>query len=144
MYNANNFKIIAVDEHGAEISRFDLREIDITHHGEIMAISNPLDPEKMVDAGYGEHDAYNTAKADTMKYVCISYEDATNIIDMLNQAINTLDINPEKGIDDDIRVFGDKAISYERLIDRLDGLCYPIFMHKHKENNEEEETNNEE
>lgn len=138
MYNANNFKIIAVDEHGAEISRFDLREIDITHYGEIMAISNPLDPEKMVNSGYGEHDAYKTAKVDKMKYVCISYEDAVNIIDMLNQAINTLDAEPEKGIDDDIRVFGDKAISYERLIDRLDGLCYPIFVYKNKKNKEEE------
>lgn len=57
-------------------------------------------------------------------FITLDKDDAINIVHMLNEAIIKLDPSPEIQGDDDIRVFGDKAISYERLIDRCDGLIY--------------------
>ena len=137
MYSAKNYKLIAVDEEGQEIFRADLQEVDLTHSGEVMAITYPMKPAEMVDAGIKEGDAYRTAREMHDKYICISYGDAQNIVDMLNDTINRL--CPEHITDrDDISVFGEKAISYERLVDRLDGLCYPVWKYN-KEKKEEKE-----
>lgn len=137
MYSAKYYKLIAIDEEGQEIFRADLQEVDLTHSGEVMAITYPMKPAEMVDAGIKEYDAYRTAREMHDKYICISYEDAQNIVDMLNDAINRL--CPEHITDrDDISVFGGKAISYERLVDRLNGLCYPVWKYN-KEKKEEKE-----
>lgn len=137
MYSARYYKLIAVDEEGQEISRTDLQEVDLTHNGEVMAITYPMIPAEMVDAGIKEYDAYRTARDIHDKYICISYDDAQNIADMLNEAIEKLGPK-DKSFGDDIAVFGEKAISYERLIDRLNGLCYPVWKYN-KENKEEKE-----
>ena len=132
MFNANKFKIIGIDDEN-KLCLLDVRQIDITHQGEVVVVSHPIAVLQLEKNGYDENDAYKSAKDNAdCQYVCLTYEDAANIVDMLNQVINKLDTNPEVGAWDDIRVFGDKAISYERLVDRLDGLCYPIYMHKHK------------
>ena len=137
MYSARYYKLIAVDEEGQEISRTDLQEVDLTHNGEVMAITYPMIPTEMVDAGIKEYDAYRTAREIHDKYICISYDDAMNIVDMLNEAIEKLGPKDES-FGDDIAVFGEKAISYERLVDRLNGLCYPVWKYN-KENKEEKE-----
>ena len=137
MYSARYYKLIAVDEEGQEISRTDLQEVDLTHNGEVMAITYPMIPAEMVDTGIKEYDAYRTARYIHDKYICISYDDAQNIADMLNEAIEKLGPKDES-FGDDIAVFGEKAISYERLVDRLNGLCYPVWEYN-KENKEEKE-----
>lgn len=137
MYSARYYKLIAVDEEGQEISRTDLQEVDLTHNGEVMAITYPMIPTEMVDAGIKEYDAYRTAREIHDKYICISYDDAMNIVDMLNEAIEKLGPKDES-FGDDIAIFGEKAISYDRLVDRLNGLCYPVWKYN-KENKEEKE-----
>lgn len=137
MYSAKNYRLVAINEKGQEIDRTELKEVDLTHNGEIMAITYPMTAIDMIEVGIGENDAYRTAREMHDKYICISYDDAQNIVDMLNEAINRL--CPEHITDrDDISVFGEKAISYERLVDRLDGLCYPVWKYN-KEKKEEKE-----
>lgn len=53
--------------------------------------------------------------------ISMNRKDAENILDMLNEAIDRLGRRTEN---DDNDVFGDRAISYERLIDALEGLIY--------------------
>lgn len=67
-----------------------------------------------------------------VEFVTVNRVDAENILAMLNEAILRLESGERE--DNDIEVFGDKAISYERLIDYLDGLYYD-----HKDNSLEEE-----
>lgn len=137
MYSAKNYRLVAINEKGQEIDRTELKEVDLTHNGEIMAITHPMTAIDMVEVSIKEYDAYRTAREMHDKYICISYDDAQNIVDMLNEAINRL--CPEHITDrDDISVFGEKAISYERLVDRLDGLCYPVWKYN-KEKKEEKE-----
>lgn len=50
--------------------------------------------------------------------ITINREDAENILSMLDEAIERL--NGCRELDDAINVFGDRAISYERLIDKLE------------------------
>ena len=50
-------------------------------------------------------------------FICIDREDAENILEMLNSAIVRLESGTRQ--DNDMEVFGLKAISYERLIDAL-------------------------
>lgn len=59
---------------------------------------------------------------DGSDFVVINKEDANNIISMLNEAIAKLESGNRP--DNDNEVFGDRAISYERLIDALDGRIY--------------------
>lgn len=59
---------------------------------------------------------------DSTDFVVINKVDANNIISMLNEAISKLESGNRP--DNDVEVFGDRAISYERLIDALDGLIY--------------------
>ena len=59
---------------------------------------------------------------DGTDFVVINKTDANNIISMLNEAISKLESGNRP--DNDIEVFGDRAISYERLIDALDGRIY--------------------
>lgn len=137
MYSAKNYRLIAINEKGQEIAQSELREVDLTHNGEVMAITYPMTPADMIEVGIGENDAYKTAIEMHDKYICISYDDALNIADMLNEAIEKL--CPKDIITgDDIAVFGEKAISYERLVDRLNGLCYPVLKYN-KEKKEEKE-----
>ena len=136
MYSPKNFRIVALNDDGEMVFSSKVREIDLTHNCEVMAISNPMNPKDMVESGAKENDAYSTARDMHDKYICISYDDAQNIADMLNEAIEKLGPKDES-FGDDIAVFGEKAISYERLIDRLNGLCYPVW--KYKENKEEKE-----
>lgn len=51
-------------------------------------------------------------------FVVLRRDDAVAIVDMLNDAIRRLESGTRD--DNDVEVFGDKAISYERLIDELD------------------------
>lgn len=137
MYSAKNYRLVAINEKGQEIDRTELKEVDLTHNGEIMAITYPMTAIDMVEVGIKEYDAYRTAREMHDKYICISYDDAMNIADMLNEAIEKLGPKDES-FGDDIAVFGEKAISYERLVDRLNGLCYPVWKYN-KENKEEKE-----
>ena len=137
MYSPKNFRIVALNDDGEMIFSSKVREIDLTHNGEVMAISDPMNPKDMVESGAKENDAYGTARDMHDKYICISYDDAQNIADMLNEAIEKLGPKDES-FGDDIAVFGEKAISYERLVDRLNGLCYPVWK-CNKENKEEKE-----
>lgn len=57
-------------------------------------------------------------------FVVLYRADAENIVQMLNSAIQRLESGER--IDNDIEVFGDLAISYERLIDELDHTVLPI------------------
>ena len=50
-------------------------------------------------------------------FICMDREDAENILEMLNSAIIRLESGTRQ--DNDMEVFGPKAISYERLIDAL-------------------------
>lgn len=137
MYSPKNFRIVALTDAGEMIYSSKVKEIDLTHNGEVMAISDPMNPKDMVESGAKENDAYSTARYMHDKYICISYDDAQNIVDMLNEAIEKLGPKDES-FGDDIAVFGEKAISYERLVDRLNGLCYPVWKYN-KEKKEEKE-----
>lgn len=137
MYSPKNFRIVALNDAGEMIYSSKVREVDLTHNGEVMAISDPMNPKDMVESGAKENDAYSTARDMHDKYICISYDDALNIADMLNEAIEKLGPKDES-FGDDIAVFGEKAISYERLVDRLNGLCYPVWKYN-KEKKEEKE-----
>lgn len=55
-------------------------------------------------------------------FISLNREDAENILWMLNYAISKLESGNRT--DNDVEVFGDKAISYERLIDALDYTVY--------------------
>ncbi|MCM1531881.1 MAG: hypothetical protein NC114_06375 [Ruminococcus flavefaciens] len=57
-------------------------------------------------------------------FIVLNRDDAENILDMLNSAIIRLESGNRQ--DNDIEVFGDKAISYERLIDELDHTVLPV------------------
>ena len=137
MYSPKNFRIVALNDDGEMLYSSKVREIDLTHNGEVMAISDPMNPKDMVESGAKENDAYSTARDMHDKYICLSYDDAQNIADMLNEAIEKLGPKDES-FGDDIAVFGEKAISYERLVDRLNGLCYPVWKYN-KEKKEENE-----
>lgn len=64
-------------------------------------------------------------------FIALSKEDAENILDMLNSAISRLESGTRN--DNDNEVFGDKAISYERLIDALDHTIYDLSELEKKE-----------
>ncbi|MCM1230197.1 MAG: hypothetical protein NC489_08690 [Ruminococcus flavefaciens] len=57
-------------------------------------------------------------------FIVLNRDDAENILDMLNSAIVRLESGTRQ--DNDVEVFGDKAISYERLIDELDHTVLPV------------------
>lgn len=59
--------------------------------------------------------------------ITINREDAENILSMLDEAIEKL--NGCRDLDDAIKVFGDRSISYERLIDKLEPV-YKDLTHK--------------
>lgn len=101
-------------------SLFDGTQIDVTcsHDGKVVVTAGPLTTKKLKSFNLHGSSAY-----ENVDFILLSKEDAQNIIDMLNEAILKLEDDDHK---DDIGVFGEKAISYERLIDRLDGLLYSI------------------
>lgn len=66
-------------------------------------------------------------------YVMIKKDMARGLLKCLNSAIERLRSGTRD--DDDVEVFGDDAIYYERLIDALDGLSY---MHYHAKKKKEE------
>ena len=59
---------------------------------------------------------------DDIGFITIDKTDAENILSMLNDAIIRLESGKRQ--DNDVEVFGDRAISYERLCDYLDGVKY--------------------
>lgn len=89
-----------------------------SHDGRLILVSKQRSAEYLIKNGLKGHDAYKD-----VDFIMLSKSDAQNIVDMLNEAILKLEDENHK---DDIGVFGDKAISYERLIDRLDGLLYKV------------------
>lgn len=59
--------------------------------------------------------------------ITLNREDAENVLSMLDEAIERL--NGCRELDDAINVFGDRAISYERLIDILEPV-YKDIVHQ--------------
>lgn len=113
----------AIDNNGHELEQLlDEFEIGVNSHGRLYLVDrsrigykfigkfadkNHLSPvvrEKIANAG--------------SCYVVLNREDAVAIVDMLNDAIRRLESGTRS--DNDVEVFGDKAISYERLIDEVD------------------------
>ena len=110
--------------------------IDYTHHGELVAITEPLDvatiENEFEGKNLGENCAYYNARNGKFPYICLGYADAVACVNMMNSAIQKLVPNAET--DADIAAFGDEALSYERLIDRINGLCYPVWKDLQKKN----------
>ena len=104
----------------------DVQYTDITHQGELMIICKPKSVNKLKKESIEK--AYTNQNPDS--YICLERKDAENIISMLNEAIDVINKGKDCGTNDDMEAFGDRAISYERLIDRLDGLLYPICNSK--------------
>lgn len=57
-------------------------------------------------------------------FILLSRDDASEILSMLNEAICRLESGTRS--DNDVEVFGDRAIAYERLIDELDHTVLPV------------------
>lgn len=93
-------------------------------HGELILCSKPQKEEDIITfLGEDSRDTMRKAYSNC-DFVTLAKEDAQNIIDMLNEAILKLESGTRT--DNDLEVFGNKAISYERLIDRVDGLIYDM------------------
>lgn len=111
--NDNNLKLTINIQ---SISKEFNAKMCIGAHGELIIISDPdviLNIVVISDA---------TNSYENIPFITLSKNDAKNILDMLNEAICRLESG--KRTDNDVEVFGDKAISYERLIDILDGIIY--------------------
>ena len=123
------YKLSICGEDDDIIFSMPIAAIDYTHRGELVAITEPLDvaaiEKEFEEKNLGENCAYYNARNGKFPYICLEYADAVACVNMMNSAIQRL--VPEAEIDDDIAAFGDEAISYERLIDRVDGLCYPVW-----------------
>ena len=124
------YKLSICGEDDNIIFSMPIAAIDYTHHGELVAITEPLDvatiESEFEGKNLGENCAYYNARNGKFPYICLEYSDAVACVNMLNSAIQRL--APEADTHDDIATFGDEAISYERLIDRIDGLCYPVWQ----------------
>lgn len=112
----------------AEIGNID--SIDLTHEGQIMILSTPVMPSALHDYGFDSSDAYNTKFRS--EQMLISKTEARNIIGMLNKAIKD-NYHAEYPLSREnlIPIFGENAVSsYMRLIDRLRGMCYPLYNYE--------------
>lgn len=78
--------------------------------------------ESIFDDDVAEEITGELKSFDGSDFVVINRADANNILSMLNEAITKLESGNRP--DNDIEVFGDRAISYERLIDALNGRIY--------------------
>lgn len=87
-------------------------DISFGHHGELIIITDPK-AYKSLGIKPPEKSYQNS------EFITLHKSDAENILSMLNQAIANLESGTRS--DNDVEVFGERAISYERLIDRLDG-----------------------
>lgn len=115
---ANNNYVLVLPKEDINDSTINSFHSTYSHDGRLILVSEPRSTEYLIKNGLKGNDAYKDAD-----FIILSKSDAQNIVDMLNEAILKLEDENHK---DDIGVFGDKAISYERLIDRLDGLLYKV------------------
>ena len=114
-----------VGSHGEVILYTDPVPSDIYDMPEISSVAYALD--KVV--GYqSENSAYAGSP-----YVMISKDIAQGVIDCCNLAIEKLKSGTRE--DDDVEVFGDLALHYERLIDAVDGLSY-VYWHANRRKKE--------
>ena len=87
----------------------------VDSHGRVILYSEPQMVNEFGITVNGNNGAYKDCP-----FVTLDKEDASAVVDICNSFL------PESG--DDVEAFGDKAISYERLIDRVDGLYYPAAI----------------
>lgn len=95
------------DNNDKEINHSNFKMTIGAHREVILYSEQEQVPEDFIDEAYKDCD-----------FVTISKDDAKNICSMIKDTLT-------KEGKSDIEVFGDKAISFERLYDRIDGLIYP-------------------
>lgn len=101
----------------------------VTSNGRFYAVTDatPIaDMEKLIAALGLDHDTAKKLANVDKKYVVLDWADAKDILYMLNDAIARLESGTRS--DNDVEVFGNTAISYERLIDQLDCSYLPACI----------------
>ena len=100
-------------------------QCSVSHDGRIVAVTNPYGVDRLRLIGADEYDAYKD-----FPFILLEKKDADALVEILDECIQKL--APDATVDDDIKAFGEKAISYdERLTDRVDGLIYSIYQTNH-------------
>lgn len=94
-------------------------KFDIAFDNRYRLVARSKDPIELPINGL-----FNTEPFQHIDYITINKTDVDNIISMLNEAIDKLKSGTRK--DDDVEVFGDRAISYERLFDYMGYVDYTI------------------
>lgn len=126
------------DVQKALLERDNLFHYMVGSHGEVILYTDPVPrdvydmPEintitRALDRVVG-FQSENSAFAGS-PYVMISKDTARGVIDCCNLAIRKLRSGTRE--DDDVEVFGDLALHYERLIDAVDGLNY-VYWHANR------------
>lgn len=101
----------------------------VTSNGRFYAVTDttPIaDMEELIAALGLDHDTAKRLANVDKKYVVLDWADAKCILYMLNDAISRLESGARS--DNDVEVFGETAISYERLIDQLDCSYLPACI----------------
>lgn len=104
-------------------------EVGIDTHGRIVSRCK----DRTFPGVYVDHEMH---PFEGCNFIALDKEDAQNILDMLNEAITRLESGTRS--DNDVEVFGDKAISYERLIDALDLTIWNSSKKEEDEKTKEE------
>lgn len=117
-----------IDNNGHELAQLlDEFEIGINSHGRLYLVDRDNIGYKFIDKFANKNHLPSVVREKIANagshYVVLNREDAVAIIDMLNDAIRRLESGTRS--DNDVEVFGDKAISYERLIDEVDHTLLP-------------------
>jgi len=130
------------DVQKALLERDDALHTTMGQHGEVIFWSDPV-PGDIIDMPEVNAIVYSLNKILGKQsvnsafagcpYVMISKETAQGVIDCCNLAISKLESGARE--DNDVEVFGDLALHYERLIDAVDGFSY---LHWHAKRQKEE------
>lgn len=85
-----------------------------TKHRLVIRSKEPVD--------YPVPQLFNLNPFQNVDFISIDKVDADNLIDMIEEAIEFKKSGTR--VDDDVEVFGERAISYERLLDYMDLIVY--------------------
>lgn len=102
-----------------------IHNVFATCQGTVMMICDRFILPNVPDEGIVEAKRHGVCAYQGVDFITLSKKDAQNIADMLFQLCESHPSATDKQVEPVVQVFPDKGVSFERLLDRLDGEFYP-------------------